>query len=137
MWSGHAGSSPAYQTRSGMTPSAREARLERNARATSRSTEARSQEERPSRIRGWRPGQLWSPSERRRRSQPLRHGEELDIEYQRGVWRNGALTGGAVGELRRDLQPPYSANPHASDADIPSADDLPVAEEERIGGLTD
>jgi hypothetical protein len=61
-------------------------------------------------------------------------GEQLDVEDQCGVGRDGAgVSTGAVREVRRDGEFYFVADFHAGDAEIPAADDLFRAEDEGEG----
>src|SRR4051794_14346400 len=57
--------------------------------------------------------------------------QELDVEDERRVWRNGAAGAAlAVAELRRNDERPLSTDLHAGDTLIPAADDRARTEAE-------
>src|SRR5207302_2133297 len=72
------------------------------------------------------------PECRELKAESLLDVDQLDVEDERGVWgyrRAGAAR--AVAEIRRDDQRARSADLHAGDPLIPSANDLAGAEAER------
>src|SRR6202035_5407839 len=55
--------------------------------------------------------------------------EQLDVEDQRGVWRNDAAgAAGAIAELGRNDQRALAADLHGRDAFVPAGDDLVQAD---------
>lgn len=56
--------------------------------------------------------------------------QELDIKYQGGVARDTRLRSAAVGQLGGDGDAALSAHLHALETNLPSLDDLTLAETE-------